>query len=111
VATSIGITVRVFADLKKDRTKTAKIVLGAAVLDDIIGVVILAVLYDFAVKGEVNIINAAKVLVFIMFFLLLAPVITKLFVPLISKLSSNSKTKDGAYDYHFINSRTCGYFP
>ena len=93
VATSIGITVRVLVDLKKHQTKTAKIVLGAAVLDDIIGVVILAVLYDFAVKGEVNIISSAKVLGFIMVFLLLAPVITKLFVPLISKLSSNSRTK------------------
>lgn len=93
VATSIGITVRILVDLKMHQTRTAKIVLGAAVLDDIIGVVILAVLYDFAVKGEINVINAAKVLGFIMVFLLLAPVITKLFVPLISKLSSNSRTK------------------
>lgn len=93
VATSIGITVRVLVDLKKHRTKTAKIVLGAAVLDDVVGVVILAVLYDFAVKGEINIINTAKVLGFIAIFLLIAPVITKLFVPLISKLSSGSRTK------------------
>lgn len=93
VATSIGITVRVFVDLRKHRTKTAKIVLGAAVLDDVVGVVILAVLYDFAIKGEINIINTVKVLGFIAIFLLIAPVITKLFVPLISKLSSSSRTK------------------
>ncbi|MFN3479450.1 MAG: cation:proton antiporter [Thermodesulfovibrionales bacterium] len=93
VATSIGITVRVLVDLKKHQTKTAKIVLGAAVLDDVVGVVILALLYDFAVKGEINIINTAKVLGFIAIFLLIAPVITKLFVPLISKLSSSSRTK------------------
>ncbi|MDI6727868.1 MAG: cation:proton antiporter [Thermodesulfovibrionales bacterium] len=93
VATSIGITVRVLVDLKKHQTKTAKIVLGAAVLDDVVGVVILALLYDFAVKGEINIINTAKVLGFITIFLLIAPVITKLFVPLISKLSSSSRTK------------------
>lgn len=93
VATSIGITVRVLVDLKKHQTKTAKIVLGAAVLDDVVGVVILALLYDFAVKGEINIINTAKVLGFIAIFLLIAPVITKLFVPLISRLSSSSRTK------------------
>ncbi len=93
VATSIGITVRVLVDLRKHRTKTAKIVLGAAVLDDVVGVVILAVLYDFAIKGEINIINTVKVLGFITIFLLIAPVITKLFVPLISKLSSSSRTK------------------
>ncbi|GAB4421837.1 MAG: cation:proton antiporter [Thermodesulfovibrionales bacterium] len=93
VATSIGITVRVLVDLKKHRTKTAKIVLGAAVLDDVIGVVMLAVLYDFALKGEISIVNTIKVLGFIVIFLLIAPVITKLFVPLISRLSSSSRTK------------------
>jgi Kef-type K+ transport system membrane component KefB len=50
VATSIRITVRVLVDLRKPQTKTAKIVLGAAVLDDVVGVVILAMLYDFAVN-------------------------------------------------------------
>jgi len=93
VATSIGITVRVLVDLRKHQTKMAKIVLGAAVLDDIIGVIILAVLYDFAVTGKVNVINTAKVFGFIVVFLLLAPVITKLLVPIISKLLSNSRTK------------------
>ncbi len=93
VATSIGITVRVLVDLRKHQTKTAKIVLGAAVLDYVVGVVILAVLYDFAIKGEINIINTVKVLGFIAIFLLIAPVITKLFVPLISRLSSSSRTK------------------
>lgn len=93
VATSIGITVRVLADLKKQQTKTAKIVLGAAVLDDIAGVVILAVLYDFAVKGEINLINSIKVLGFITAFLIMAPVVAKLFVPFMSKLSSVSRTK------------------
>ncbi|MBM4141454.1 MAG: cation:proton antiporter [Nitrospira sp.] len=93
VATSIGITVRVLVDINKHQTKTAKIVLGAAVLDDIVGVVILAILYDYAVKGEVNIINTAKVVGFITVFLLIAPLITKLFVPLISKLSTKKRTR------------------
>lgn len=92
VATSIGITIRVLVDIKKHQTRIAKIVLGAAVLDDIIGVVILAILYDFAVKGEVRLMDVGKVLGFIAVFLLLAPVITKLLVPLISKLSSSSRT-------------------
>jgi len=93
VATSIGITVRVLVDLKKHQTKTAKVVLGAAVLDDIVGVVILAILYDFAVKGEVNLFNAAKVLGFITTFLIIAPVLAKLLMPVISRLSSASRTK------------------
>lgn len=93
VATSIGITVRVLTDLNKQNTGVSKIVLGAAVLDDVIGVVVLAVLYDFAVKGTVNIMDTARILLFITVFLIFAPVIAKMFVPIMAKLSSVSKTK------------------
>jgi Kef-type K+ transport system membrane component KefB len=93
VATSIGITVRVLADLKRQTTVISQIVLGAAVLDDIVGVVILAVLYDYSVKGAVSFADTARILVFITVFLLTAPVIAKLFVPMMAKLSATSKTK------------------
>ncbi|MDH3743736.1 MAG: cation:proton antiporter [Acidobacteriota bacterium] len=42
-ATSVGITARVLTDLGKVSTREAKIVLGAAVIDDVLGLVILAV--------------------------------------------------------------------
>jgi Kef-type K+ transport system membrane component KefB len=42
-ATSVGITARVLRDIGKIKTREAKIVLGAAVIDDIMGLVILAV--------------------------------------------------------------------
>jgi len=42
-ATSVGITARVLKDIKKTQTREAKIILGAAVIDDIMGLVILAV--------------------------------------------------------------------
>ncbi len=42
-ATSVGITARVLRDLGKLRTREARIVLGAAVIDDILGLLILAV--------------------------------------------------------------------
>jgi Kef-type K+ transport system membrane component KefB len=42
-ATSVGITARVLKDIHKIDTKEAKIILGAAVIDDILGLVILAV--------------------------------------------------------------------
>lgn len=47
-ATSIGITVRVLEDLDKMKERFAQVVLGAAVLDDIFGVVVLAALYEFS---------------------------------------------------------------
>jgi len=42
-ATSVGITARVLQDVGKIKSREAKIILGAAVIDDILGLVILAV--------------------------------------------------------------------
>ncbi len=42
-ATSVGITARVFKDLGKLHLQEAKIILGAAVIDDVLGLIILAV--------------------------------------------------------------------
>ncbi|MDT4898408.1 MAG: hypothetical protein QOH25_3485 [Acidobacteriota bacterium] len=42
-ATSVGITARVLKDLGRLRTREARIILGAAVIDDVLGLVILAV--------------------------------------------------------------------
>jgi len=43
-ATSVGITARVLKDLHKAGTKEGRIILGAAVVDDVIGLVVLAVI-------------------------------------------------------------------
>lgn len=42
-ATSVGITARVFTDLKMTQTSEARVILGAAVIDDVLGLVILAI--------------------------------------------------------------------
>ncbi len=52
-ATSVGITARVLKDMRKMDTKEAKIILGAAVVDDVLGLIILAV-----VSGLVKSIDA-----------------------------------------------------
>jgi Kef-type K+ transport system membrane component KefB len=76
-ATSIGITVRVLSDLKRAQSHEAQIVLGAAVIDDIIGVILLALLYEFSFGGGINLLNAGKVFAFILLFLVLAPIAAK----------------------------------
>jgi Kef-type K+ transport system membrane component KefB len=45
-ATSVGITARVFSDLGQLKSTEGQIVLGAAVIDDVIGLIILAVVSD-----------------------------------------------------------------
>ena len=69
-ATSVGITGRVFRDLGCLATPEARIVLGAAVIDDVLGLVILAVVSGLVQAGSVSlgevghiILNAAMFLV------------------------------------------------
>ncbi|MCA9562560.1 MAG: cation:proton antiporter, partial [Myxococcales bacterium] len=50
-ATSVGITARVFKDLGKLQTKEAKIILGAAVIDDVLGLIILAVVQGIIIAA------------------------------------------------------------
>ena len=54
-ATSIGITASVFGELKMLRSREGQIVIGAAVLDDILGIVILAVVVSIAGGGNLEI--------------------------------------------------------
>jgi len=73
-ATSIGVTVRVLRDLGRHQSHEAQVVLGAAVLDDILGVVLLALLFEFSTGGGVSIANTSKVFIFVVIFMLLAPI-------------------------------------
>ncbi len=90
-ATSIGITVRVLTDLKRQHGIEGQIVLGAAVVDDILGVVLLAMLYEFSVVGDVNIMNTGKVMTFIVAFFFIAPIAAKLLSIAISHLHEQSE--------------------
>ncbi|KAF0247601.1 MAG: sodium/hydrogen exchanger, partial [bacterium] len=53
VATSVGITARVLASLNVLNTQTSQIIMGAAVIDDILGLLILSVVSSMA-KGSIN---------------------------------------------------------
>ena len=90
-ATSIGITLRVLKDMHKEQTGIAQIVIGAAVIDDIIGVIILVFVYDYAVKQEISWGNTLHVTAFIFMFLLLAPIAANLLSVLIRKFDSKKK--------------------
>ena len=54
-ATSIGITARVFGDLRALATVEARTVLGAAVVDDVLGLIILTVVTRIVEQGTVGI--------------------------------------------------------
>jgi len=89
-ATSIGITLRVLSDLGQRNSREGQIVLGAAVLDDVLGVVLLALLYEFSIAGGISLANTGKVLAFITLFFILAPIAAKLISVLIKHVDDTS---------------------
>jgi Kef-type K+ transport system membrane component KefB len=71
VATSVGITARVLADLGQIQSDEARIILGAAVIDDILGMVLLAIVSALGVGGQISVggiaLIAAQAVVFTIF--------------------------------------------
>jgi Kef-type K+ transport system membrane component KefB len=90
-ATSIGITVRVLTELQYSHSYEGQIVLGAAVLDDVLGVMLLAVLYEFSTAGEINLAHSGKVLIFVSKFFILAPMLAKLISVIIKRFDAASE--------------------
>ena len=68
-ATSVGITGRVFRDLGKLKMPEAQIVLGAAVIDDVLGLVILAVVSSLVQAGTVSVVEVLMIVAKAVLFL------------------------------------------
>ena len=91
-ATSIGVTARVFSDLKILQTFNAQIVLGAAVLDDILGLILLSVISGFVQTASESLSVATIALIVFKAALFLGSAmwigrkITGDFIPVISRI-------------------------
>ena len=80
-ATSIGITASVFGELGYLRTREGQIVIGAAVLDDILGIVILAVVVSLAAGGSLEIAPIIQLVVAAVLFVVVALLLSRKAAP------------------------------
>ncbi|NBU38085.1 MAG: hypothetical protein EBS32_07620, partial [Actinobacteria bacterium] len=71
-ATSVGITARVFGDLHALSSTEARIVLGAAVADDVLGLIILTVVTRVVEQGSVDVAGVASTIGLAVGFLVIA---------------------------------------
>lgn len=94
-ATSVGITARVFKDLGKMATNEAKIVLGAAVIDDVLGLIILAVVSALVTTGAVSAGIISGIVAKSVLFLVGAIVLGQIFAPQISRIFSKIQSGTG----------------
>jgi Kef-type K+ transport system membrane component KefB len=85
-ATSVGITARVFRDLGRLKDPEAQIVLGAAVIDDVMGLIILAIVSAIVTVGSVSLGTVSAITGKAILFLIGAIVIGQLLAPRLGKL-------------------------
>jgi len=94
VATSVAITARVLADLHVLSQYTAKIILGAAVFDDILGMVLLAVVAGITSNGKVEWLHLGILMgeaaAFALFMMFVAPRIVRRMKPGVERLSTEN---------------------
>ena len=95
VATSVGITMSVFKGLGIQRTRAAQTVLGAAVIDDVLGLIVLAVVSSMAAGGSFEAGMVISMVVKSFGFLAAALLIGRLFAKRLSKALSAIHTGIG----------------
>jgi Kef-type K+ transport system membrane component KefB len=94
-ATSVGITARVFGDLRALATTEARIVLGAAVADDVMGLVILTVVSRIATQGSVSILAVVGVVGAAIGFLVISSVVGTFAAPKLFRLLHSKARTSG----------------
>lgn len=96
-ATSVGITARVFKDLGKLNTREARIILGAAVIDDVLGLLILAVVAGAikaaATGGALSMIEVGLIALKSLGFLVGSILIGQLMMPRVLRGASRLETR------------------
>lgn len=90
-ATSIGISARVLKELDLIKSREARIIMGAAVLDDILGLIILAVITGIIISGGIEVTDIVSIILLSALFLALAfgmgPYFLKLTIRMVKRLS------------------------
>lgn len=78
-ATSVGITVEVLKEMGKLKTRVGQTILSAAIIDDVIGIIVLTFVLGFKDPDSNTLLVTGKILLFLVLSLVLGIVIYKLF--------------------------------
>ncbi|MBN1594960.1 cation:proton antiporter [candidate division FCPU426 bacterium] len=93
VATSVGITARVLADLKFLQSHESRIILGAAVIDDVLGMIVLAMVSGLS-QGEFSVWALARItfiaVLFVVAVVLIGTWLVRKWAPYLKKLKSRN---------------------
>lgn len=109
-ATSIGITSKVLSELGRLNSKEGQIILGAAVIDDVLGIIVLAVVASLAKEGSVDVSKVIYLIISASSFLLGAIVLGNIFSKAFVAIASLLKTRGGLVIPALIFAFVMAYF-
>ncbi|HEY9763640.1 MAG TPA: cation:proton antiporter [Trichocoleus sp.] len=105
-ATSIGITSKVLSELGRLKSKEGQIIVGAAVIDDVLGIIVLAVVASLAKTGEIDVLNVVYLIVsatvFLLGAILLGNFFNKSFVSVVDMLQTRGNIVIPAFIFAFF---------
>ena len=85
-ATSVGITAMVLQEMKMEKSEVARIILGAAVIDDVLGLLMLAIISGIVVSGSIDLLHIAMTVITAVLFLIAAVYIGPYFIRFVIRL-------------------------
>jgi Kef-type K+ transport system membrane component KefB len=92
-ATSIGITAKVLSEIGRLNSVEGQIIIGAAVLDDVLGIIVLAVVASLVKTGEIAINNVIFLIISAGAFLIGSILLGRLLAPFFVGLVNAMKTR------------------
>ncbi|MBD2463224.1 cation:proton antiporter [Oscillatoria sp. FACHB-1407] len=105
-ATSIGITAKVLAELQRLSSREGQIIIGAAVLDDVLGIIVLAVVASLAKTGEIEISQVVYLIVGAAVFLIgsifLGRFLSPYFVALVNRMNTRGQLLLSSLIFTFV---------
>jgi Kef-type K+ transport system membrane component KefB len=107
-ATSIGITSKVLSEIGQLKSKEGQIIVGAAIIDDVLGIIVLAVVASLAKTGEIDVTNVIYLIVsatvFLIGSILLGGFFNKSFVAIVGILKTRGSIILTAFIFAFFMS-------
>lgn len=105
-ATSIGITSKVLSELGHLKSTEGQIIVGAAVIDDVLGIIILAVVASLAKTGDVDLLNVIYLIIsasaFLLGSILLGKFFNESFVAIADKLQTRGALLIPAFTFALV---------
>nr|WP_242028891.1 cation:proton antiporter [Coleofasciculus sp. FACHB-712] len=105
-ATSIGITSKVLSELGQLKSKEGQIIVGAAVIDDVLGIIVLAVVASLAKTGEIDVANVIYLIVsataFLLGSILLGGIFNQTFNAIVEKFKTRGNVVMPAFIFAFF---------